>query len=172
MADGSRTLPIIGYDNYTVSEDGVVTNTKTGRVLKPIVASTGYCKVDLYCNGVGKIHSVHRLVAEAFLPNPDNKPCVNHKDSDRRKNSVENLEWATHQENIEHGWDVGFKTNIQLFVPVCQYSMDGILVNEYESITQAGIAMGKPGRRSGISNVLQGKSKSAYGFKWTYKERE
>lgn len=172
MADGQRVKPIIGFDNYTISDVGVVTNTKTGRIRKPIVSSTGYCKVDLYCNGVGKIHSVHRLVADAFLLNPDNKPCVNHKDSNRTNNSVDNLEWATHQENIEHGWRVGLKTNKPIYVPVLQYSLDGILVKEYESITQAGIAMGKPGRRSGISNALQGKTKSAYGFKWTYKERE
>lgn len=67
------------------------------------IGSNGYYRVGLYDgNGNKKMVSVHRLLAIAFIPNPDNKPCINHKDSNRLNLSLENLEWVTYQENTDH----------------------------------------------------------------------
>lgn len=81
-----------------------------GRILKnSIIKDKGYCRVSLN-NGNGKISKrVHRLVAEAFIPNPENKPEVNHKDGNKLNNCVSNLEWCTNKENIEHSIRTGLK---------------------------------------------------------------
>ncbi|AMW61980.1 hypothetical protein DNAM5_236 [Bacillus phage Vinny] len=87
--------------NYSVSSDGEVRNDKTGRILKQGVAR-GYNIVVLFNNCRGKTLTVHKLVALAFIPNPLNKPQVNHKDGNKLNNSVNNLEWVTKSENQRH----------------------------------------------------------------------
>ena len=85
---------------YEVSNiDGKVRNVKTGRILKQPLNSFGYPVVRLSKDGKARLFKVHRLVATAFVPNPDNLPEVNHKDEDKTNNSVDNLEWSTHQYN-------------------------------------------------------------------------
>lgn len=74
---------------------------RKGKVLKPIVLF-GYEKVNVYYNDTKLLRFVHRIVSEVFIPNPDNKRCVNHKDYNRRNNRVDNLEWTTQKENIHH----------------------------------------------------------------------
>ena len=83
--------------------DGKVRNTKTGRILKPIKNKNGYCVVTLSKDGKMQRFSVHRLVAEAFIPNSQNKPYVNHINENKSDNSVDNLEWCTASENALHG---------------------------------------------------------------------
>lgn len=100
---------IEGYENYSVTEDGRVINEKTGRELKYMCAHNGYKRVGIRAGGKQIKHLVHRLVAQAYVPNPENKPCVNHKDMNRANNCVENLEWSTHQENMQHAWENGRK---------------------------------------------------------------
>lgn len=96
------------YD-YSIREDGVVMRTSTQRVVRPSInPDTGYLYVGLWKDNKGKTASVHRLVALAFIPNPNNKPNVNHKDSDRTNPHKDNLEWATQSENILHGYEHGF----------------------------------------------------------------
>lgn len=95
---------IKNYEQYEVTEDGKVINTKTGRVLKPDILWDGYERITLSKEGQIVRFRVHRLVAEAFIPNLDpSKDQVNHKDGNRRNNSVENLEWVSCRENINHG---------------------------------------------------------------------
>lgn len=91
--------PIDDYEIYSVSTLGNVRNDKTSRILKAGVSSTGRMTVVLYKNRKGKSHLVHRLVALAFIPNPENKPCVDHIFNNFTDNRVEVLRWATNQEN-------------------------------------------------------------------------
>jgi hypothetical protein len=88
--------PIEEHNNYAVSNSGKVKNVLTKRVLKNFIDGSGYGNVDLDDEN----NSVHRLVATAFLPNPKNKPCVDHIDNNRTNNNVSNLRWATVQENM------------------------------------------------------------------------
>lgn len=97
MLEITKAIP--GYENYLVTTWGRVYNTETGQFLKPYSHYKGYLRVDLF-NADGKRHfKVHRLVANAFIPNPDGKPQVNHKDGNKHNNSITNLEWVTDTEN-------------------------------------------------------------------------
>ena len=93
--------------NYQVSDLGNILSVRTGKLLKqenvnPTKEGLSYKRVTFSTDGVVKRHSVHRLVAECFIPNPLNKPHVNHIDNDPSNNCVTNLEWCTHSENMLH----------------------------------------------------------------------
>lgn len=88
--------------NYMVSNDGEIFSLKTDRYLNKFIAGRGYYYVHLIINGEKINKSVHRLVAEAFIPNPDNKATVNHKNGNKLDNHVSNLEWASYSENNTH----------------------------------------------------------------------
>jgi hypothetical protein len=93
---------IINYENYySVSSSGAVKSIRKGSILKPEITNRGYERVCLSVGGRVKRLFVHRLVATAFLKN-ENKPCVNHKDANKRNNRVENLEWCSVRENVKH----------------------------------------------------------------------
>lgn len=95
--------PVKGYEgNYEVSDDGRVFNTN-GKELKHYLIKRGYHVVFLFKNNKQKTKLVHRLVAEAFIPNPDNLPQVNHKDENKDNNSLSNLEWCTNYYNSHYG---------------------------------------------------------------------
>ena len=109
--------PIEGYEGlYEVSNTGRVRSLDRfivdslghkrfykGKVLIPVKSNLGYLFVGLYCNEKNKRYLVHRLVAQAFIENPDNLPEINHKDEDKTNNSVENLEWCTAKYNLSYG---------------------------------------------------------------------
>jgi hypothetical protein len=86
------------YTNYSVSNFGNVKNNNTGKILKQSITN-GYTQVSLWKNGKGKHYRVHRLIALAFIPNPDNKSFIDHVDNDRSNNNIDNLRWCTNQEN-------------------------------------------------------------------------
>jgi len=90
--------------NYLVDEQGFVYNLK-GDLKFTRPNRDGYNTVNLWNNNKPTCYAVHRLVAEAFIPNPDNKPCVNHKDCNKMNNRVDNLEWCTYSENLRHAID-------------------------------------------------------------------
>lgn len=91
---------IDGFENYQISSWGRVFNLRTGKFMIPEVHDKGYLRVDLYDDrGERKHMKVHRLVANAFIPNPDGKPQVNHIDGNNQNNSYTNLEWVTDSEN-------------------------------------------------------------------------
>lgn len=96
------------FPNYLIYEDGRVENIKTGRILKSRIRSRYLC-ITLSNNKVKKDYLVHRLVALAFIPNPENKATVNHIDGDRFNNHKSNLEWNTHQENNLHAYTIGLR---------------------------------------------------------------
>lgn len=113
MKNNKKWKDVPGYEGfYKVSNFGEVmsferSGTK-GIVLKPHV-SNGYSRVILSKNGIQYNVGVHRLVAQAFLPNPDNKRTVNHKDGNKQNNIISNLEWATHKEQLEHSFRKGLR---------------------------------------------------------------
>jgi hypothetical protein len=99
---------VIGYEGlYKVSDAGEIFSVRTNRVLKSNVGVDGYKKVVLSVNNIRKTFRVNRLVAEAFVDNPNNKPVVNHKDGDKLNNCVNNLEWVTIMENAIHASNTG-----------------------------------------------------------------
>ena len=101
------------YPNYRVLPNSRICSIATNTIKTTRKNNRGYHIVDLYHNGEHRTYLVHRLVAETFVPNPDNKPCVNHIDGDKDNNASWNLEWVTHQENSKKAYDNGqLKTDI------------------------------------------------------------
>jgi len=98
---------VSGYDRYEVSSDGNVRRISTGRILKKHPDLDGYYRVGLYQNRKQKSFKISRLVALNFIPNPENKREVNHKNGDKGNDCVENLEWVTPEENIQHAYTTG-----------------------------------------------------------------
>jgi len=95
---------IVGYEGrYRVTDGGEVLSAHSGwKARAPVIYAGGYRRVNLSLSGRARLHLVHRLVAEAFIPNPDGKPQVNHLNGDKSDNRASNLEWATCSENHKH----------------------------------------------------------------------
>lgn len=152
---------IKGYELlYQVSNLGNVKSLKFGkeRILKPTKRYNRYMILHLCKDNVQKLHYVHILVAQAFLPNPNNLPVVNHKDEDPSNNNVTNLEWCTQQYNVEYS----------IAKAVNQYSVDGEFIRQWASAIEYCKSIGKPTSRINVTRCCQGKQKYAYGFKWYY----
>lgn len=154
-------------DRVVVRSDGQK-QTVYERILKNYT-QRGYLYVSLYSSP----KQVHRLVAEAFIPNPENKPQVNHKDEVKTNNCVENLEWMTCKENNNYGTRnerVGKATRKRTSKPVAQYTKDGELIKVWSSTREAGRQLGI--NQSNISVVARGKRKTYSGFVWKYVEND
>lgn len=96
--------PIDGFEGiYLISDKGRVKNKNTGKILKLQHDKNGYCVIGLHNHPIHVNRKVHRLVAKAFIPNPNGLPQVNHKDENKENNSVENLEWCTNKYNVNYG---------------------------------------------------------------------
>ena len=93
------------YDGYFITENAEVFN-KHGKKLSPVDNGKGYLILNLNINGKRKCKAIHRIMAEAFIPNPKCLPEVNHIDANRRNNSIDNLEWVTHGDNIQHSYNM------------------------------------------------------------------
>jgi hypothetical protein len=100
--------PIKGYEKYyLISGDGKVFSKRRKKILKLRKNRGGYFYLNLYGDNGKKSKTVHRLVAKNFIPNPLNKPCINHKDGNKINNSIKNLEWCTYSENTKHAYKIG-----------------------------------------------------------------
>lgn len=165
---------IEGYENkYQVSNQGRVKSlnylhTKKEEILSQRINKKGYSVVYLYKDKKTKTFSVHRLVAKAFIPNPNNFTCINHKDENKTNNCVENLEWCNTSYNNnygEHNNNVAKALSIQ----VCQYDKNtNNLIAEFNSLMDIQREFGY--YTSNISRCCKGKIKSAFGYIWKYKK--
>lgn len=155
---------IRGYAPYEVSDAGRI--RRDGHVLVPVRQKNGYLFVTLCLGGKQTNKLVHRLVAEAFVPNPLNLPQVNHKDEDKTNNVVDNLEWCTAKYNTNYGTCPARRAGT-LSKRVLQLDEDGNVLKEWPSVTAAARALGtSPGA---ISSVCGGWQKRAGGFRWRLK---
>lgn len=146
--------------------------------IKPIKMNNNYLFVNLWHNNCYTKKLLHRLVAEAFIPNPENKPEVNHKDGNKQNNYVDNLEWCTRSENTQHSYDIHLRDiqrkNISInnkilkSKTVLQYNLNGKFIKKYDSATQA--AKDNGFNQGAISSVCRGEIYKAYGYIWKYKD--
>lgn len=127
----------------------------------------------ILCLGKGRKSTVHRLVAFAFIPNPENKKEVNHINGNKKDNRVENLEWSTRSENAIHAVKTGLMvmkkgSERKDSTPISQFDLNGNWIKDWESQRQVQRETGL--KQGNINHVLKGKCKKAHGFIWKYKE--
>lgn len=171
----------VGYEGrYQVSNYGNVkslnyrSSTNKAQIMKTRITKSGYVTVML-----GKERnqpSVHVLVAKAFIPNPDNLPCVNHIDGNKTNNCVTNLEWVSQSENRIHAIKNGlatqyalrgrFRENHPASKVVVQYSASGELIKKWNCMSDAAASIN--GKVANITNVCKGRNKTYKGFIWRY----
>ena len=158
---------IPGFNNYLATTDGLILHKSTLIPVNTRLDKDGYPRITIEDDDGNKLtRFVHRLVAITFIPNPDNKPQVNHKDGNKLNPSADNLEWVTNSENSAHAISIGLNIGYKLHksVPIQQIK-DGIVIKEYPSINSV--------RYDGfdVSNVnkcLRGRSKTYRGYEWRY----
>ena len=179
---------IEGYEGiYQVSSEGRVRSLNRvedrgrhikGKILKPCINHYGYCIVGLFKNGTQKKNMVHRLVAEAFIPNPDNKPYCDHINTCKIDNRVENIRWVTHKENMNNPLSIKQRKEHTEWCkrgkehhgikPVIQYDKKNNFIREYFSIREA--SKENSVSEQSICSCCRGNLKAAGGYIWKYKK--
>lgn len=169
--------PINNFENYFITLDGKVINRTTKKYKKPISnhSGKGYLYVDLYKNGKRHRRYIHRLVAESYIENPENKLYINHKDGNPQNNNVDNLEWCTPLENVEHASKI-IKTMTQYQVANERRKMPIRMLNKHTgeeierflSIREAERKTNIPS--SNIVAMLKGRQAYTGNFAWCYVE--
>lgn len=155
-----------GYPNYMISNMGRVKSLnykQTGKekILKGVKNRDGYLQIGLCKEGKIKHYLIHRLVAQAFLDNPNNLIEVNHKDEDKSNNCVDNLEWCSREYNINYG-----SRTEKTQKPILQFSKNGEFIRKWNSATQVEKELGF--NQSSITKCCKGKNKSVCGYIWGY----
>lgn len=166
---------IIGFENYLIDRNGNIFSKLSNKKRKSVTLKNGYDTILLRKGGKYICKYIHRLIAENFIPNPENKYCVNHINGIKNDNRFENLEWNTISENIQHSYDflerkasrkllgrTGYLSPIGK--SVCQISTDGFLINSFGSIRDASRETLTP--KSTILKCMAKKTKYAGGFIW------
>ena len=129
------------YSNYIIYDDGRIYSKTRKKFMTYKIMKDGYVRMELYKDKKPKMFNVHRIVAEVFIPNPLNKPFVNHKDGNKQNNHIDNLEWVTQKENIEHAFRTGLshyqeKNTGYKCKKVNQYDLNMNLIKEWLCISQ------------------------------------
>lgn len=169
-----------GYEeNYQVSNYGKIRSKDRylrvcgggyrfvkGIPIKTMTYTNGYIGVGLYKNGKHKMKLVHRLVAESFIPNPDNYPQINHKDENITNNHLENLEWCTAKYNANYGTRNERMIKDSSLKAVIMCSTDGLELKYFKSLGEASRETGFD--ISAIIRACKGKQKTSYGYIWKY----
>lgn len=155
----------ITTEHYKVTEDGQVYNSE-GHKMTQFESNSGYLRVKLSRGVPRKMYSVHRIVAETYLENPKGYTVVNHKDCNRKNNSVENLEWCTHTYNNKYTYTIGGMKGTKR-KPVHQFNLEtGEYIRTWESPIEVTRAIGIS--HQNISKVCLGLRHHAGGYKWSY----
>ena len=144
---------------YAVTSCGKVYSYKSKKFLKPRKCGAGYLQVTLYKDGGRKFYYIHRLVAEAYLPNPDSLPCVNHKDEDKENNALPNLEWCTYEYNNNYG-----SRNQKISKPVFCVELNKTFDSSHAA------ARGLNLFQTSITQCCKGKRKTCGGYHFRYQE--
>lgn len=144
MTDSGFARVIPFFEDYMITTNGKVISLKykrgsRARIIRDRKHTTGYRQINIQNKHISKAFYIHRLVAEVFIHNPDNLPCVNHKNEIKSDNRVDNLEWCTHSYNVNYG-NRNKKTASHLSKPVIQVSLDGKVINRFESLKEASSA--------------------------------
>ena len=164
------------YDKYLVSEDGQVWSEKSQKFLKPALDKDGYVKYTLSVQGKPIYIRAHRLVAETFIPNPQNLPCINHKDENKLNNHISNLEWCdytynnnygTHNQNISNTKKINGVTG----KPVTMF--DKKTKEPLQTFVSASEAARFLNKTNGAASILKCANhiknyKTAYGYIWEF----
>lgn len=151
--------PVKDYENfYMISNYGNIKNVKTNKKLKAAIDKDGYFRVHLSKNGKGKMKYIHRLVAEAFIPNLNNDIHVNHKDENKQNNNVDNLEWCS----------VKYNCYYSKAKKIIQYDKNFKLVKKWNAICDVENDLGIC--NSNITRCCKGRSKTAGGYIWRYND--
>jgi len=174
------------FTNYQASNTGKIRNTifqnnivKKEKIKEiiPHKQNSGYLIVSLYKNGKHYNRSVHRLVAQTFISNPNNLQQVNHKDGNKENNCVDNLEWCTQSENMKHAYKNGLtkaqatgrygKNNLKAIKINMLDKNNGKLLKQFGSIIDGAKYVGAS-KSCHIVSCCKGRLKSAYGYRWEY----
>lgn len=162
--------PVVGFESrYLISDQGRLFSIKSGRLRKPKLTKDGYEVFALCKNGKSKHIAAHRLVAIAFIENPLGLPCVNHKDENKRNNSVSNLEWITIKDNDNYGTR-NKRMSATKKKPVTQYDLNMNIVQIHTGVKDAMRSTGV--NKNSIINACRGCRESAGGYIWRYKEEK
>jgi hypothetical protein len=162
----------IEYTDYEVSDTGAVRNAATKELKMCVVNRGGYARISLH----GMKASVHRLVATAFIPNPEKLPVVNHKDGNKLNNTAGNLEWATHSENTQHAYDTGLKRRGEEFncAKLTDADVEAIKLRFVKGDRSVDIARDYAVVEGSIANIRSGRAWAHIrpDLSWEHKERQ
>lgn len=152
-----------GIERKIICKNGSPKTIKA-KILNPKISNSGYFEVNLHCLNKQKMRYVHRLVAEAFIPNPENKEEVNHIDENKTNNRAENLEWVTRVENAHHG--TGEKRRVDKYKKrVYQYTKDGEFIKEWDCSVSCAAEGFSP---CNVRRCCHGLYSQHKGFRWSY----
>lgn len=193
--DGEEWKPIKGFDGYYISSFGRIWSEKQKkRFMSPHNVGGGYLMIGLHIKNKAYSKLVHRLVAEAFIPNPNNYPQINHKDENKNNNRADNLEWCTQQYNIRYGTGIKRRAELQKGITKTEKQKQKIRekrklqdmsflckpiwmcdvnthekIKRFDGVSKAALEVfGDIEKRHNIKNVLHGRKNSALGYWWCF----